>query len=554
MNESLATIWEQVAAAVPDQVAIRHRSRAWTYREFDMRAARLAAAFERSGVAAGARVACYLYNSAAYLEALHAALKLSAVPINVNYRYRQEELTHLLTDSEANVIVFHSSLADRVAEVLPRLPDLRLAVQVADEPAEAVAGAVELEELVASAPPLPPRQRSGRDELLVYTGGTTGLPKGVVWPHGSLFEATAFSAYRAAGRPPPASVEGAVAIAVELMEDGRWTVSLPVVPLMHTTGLFVTIGTLLMGGTVVFSPSRSLDPPAVLSTVQEERVTQLVIAGNAVARPLADEILRAERAGRPYALDSLERITSSGVAWSDDVKRFFLERRPIQLVEILGASEGGPFATAVTASLEDLPSRFLPTEGTKVLLDDDGTEVTPGSDEIGVLAFSGPMPVGYHQDPHLTATTYRWIGGRRYVIPGDHATVAADGSIKLLGRGAAVINTGGEKVYATEVEEVLLTHPAVVDCAVVGVPDERWGESVAAVVQLALEVDGAELIEHVGSRLAGYKKPRHVVVVDAVRRGPNGKVELRWARELAAGRIAAPPAGPGTHASQEGGR
>ena len=534
MNESLATLWEHVAAAVPDQVAVRHRGRSWTYREFDARAARLAAALERSGVGVGARVACYLYNSAAYLETLHAALKLSAAPVNVNYRYRQEELEHLLTDSEADVIVFHSSLADRVADVLPRLGRLRLAVQVADEPGELLDGAVELEQLVAGASPLPPRPRSGQDELLVYTGGTTGLPKGVVWPHGSLFEATAFSAYRAAGKLPPATVEGAVAIALELVEEGRRTVSLPVVPLMHTTGLFVTIGTLLIGGTVVFSPSRSLDPPAVLATVEEEGVTQLVIAGNAVARPLAEEILRRERAGRPYDLGSLERITSSGVAWSDDVKRFFLERGPIQLVEILGASEGGPFATAVATSVGDLPSRFLPTTGTKVLVDDDGREVTPGSGEIGVLAYTGPMPVGYHQDPHRTAATYRWIGGSRYVIPGDYATVGADGSINLLGRGAAVINTGGEKVYATEVEEVLLTHPAVVDCAVVGVPDERWGEAVAAVLQLAGPVEREELVEHVGARLAGYKKPRHVVVVDAVRRGPNGKLELRWAREVAA--------------------
>jgi acyl-CoA synthetase (AMP-forming)/AMP-acid ligase II len=537
LNESLATCWEHVAAAVPDQVAIRHRGQSWTYRAFDDRAARLAGALERAGVVPGARVACYLYNSAAYLETLYAALKLSAVPVNVNYRYRQDELTHLLADSGTEVIVFHSSLADRVADVLPRLAGMRLAIQVADEPAELVAGAVELEDLVAGAEPVAPRPRSGQDELLVYTGGTTGLPKGVIWPHGSLFDATAFSAYRAAGKLAPASLEGILATAIELVEEGSRTVSLPVVPLMHTTGLFVTIGTLLIGGTVVFSPSRSLDPPAVLALVQEAGVTQLVIAGNAVARPLAEEIARAEAAGRPYDLSSLERIISSGVAWSDDVKRFFLERGPIQLAEILGASEGGPFATSVATSVDDLPSRFFPTDGTKVLVDDIGTEATPGSGQIGVLAFTGAMPVGYYGDPHRTSATYRLIDGQRYVIPGDHATVAADGSIRLLGRGAAVINTGGEKVYATEVEEVLLTHPAVLDCAVVGVPDERWGEAVAAVVQLRDPVSDEDLSEHVAARLAGYKKPRHVVVVDAVQRGPNGKVELRWARQLAAERL-----------------
>jgi 3-oxocholest-4-en-26-oate---CoA ligase len=464
------------------------------------------------------------------------------VPVNVNYRYRHDELVHLLSDAGAEVIVFHSSLADRVSDVLPRLPGIHLAVQVDDDGSPLVAGAVALEDLVAGALPLPPRRRSGQDEVLVYTGGTTGLPKGVVWPQAALFEATAFSAYRAAGKEPPATLEAAVTIAAELLREGSRTVSLPAVPLMHTTGLFVTIGTLLIGGTVVFSPSRSLDPAAVLRLVDEERVTQLVIAGNAVARPLADEVLRAERAGRPYDLGSLVRIASSGVAWSDDLKRFFLERRPIQLIEILGASEGGPFATSVVSALDELPSRFTPTAGTRVL-GDDGADVVPGSGRVGVLAFAGPMPVGYHQDPHGTAAAYRTIDGRRHVVPGDFATVAADGTIRLLGRGAAVVNTGGEKVYPTEVETVLLGHPDVVDCVVIGVPDERWGEVVVAVVQLRRDVDPAELRELVGARLAGYKKPRHMVVVESLRRGPNGKVELRWAREVALRRLASPDAG-----------
>jgi 3-oxocholest-4-en-26-oate---CoA ligase len=543
MNESFATLWEHVAAALPDQVAVRHARRTLTYAALDERASRLAGALREAGVGPGSKVACCQYNGAEYLETLYATLKLSAVPVNVNYRYRQDELTHLLADAGAEVVVFHSSLADRVEDVLPGLPAVRLAVQVTDEPRALVPGARHLEDLVGGARPAPPSPRSGQDELLVYTGGTTGLPKGVVWTHAALFDATAFSAYRAAGREPPDSLGGAVEVAVSLRDEGRRTTSLPVVPLMHTTGLFVTMGTLLVGGTVVFSPSRSLDPAVVLRLVGEERVTQLVIAGNAVARPLADEMERAERARRPYDLSSLERITSSGVAWSDDLKRFLLERRPVQLVEILGASEGGPFAVSVVSGLDDLPSRFAPTAGTKVLRED-GTEVAPGSGEIGELAFTGPMPEGYHRDRERTAATYQWIDGRRWVIAGDFATVAADGSIRLLGRGAAVVNTGGENVYTKEVEDALMSHAAVADCVVVGVPDERWGEAVAAVVQLRdADVTAEQLADHVGARLAGYKRPRHVAVVDAVRRGPNGKVELRWAREAAMRRQSPSPSG-----------
>lgn len=538
MNESFATLWEGVAAALPEQVAIRFGGASWTYAAFDARASRLAAAFRAAGAGPGSRVACCLYNSPAYLETMHAALKLRAVPVNVNYRYLADELTHLLADAEAEVLVFHASLAGRIEEVLGRLPALRLAVQVADEHRPPPPGAVDMEAIVRDAAPLEPIPRTGDDPILIYTGGTTGTPKGVEWTQAALFDASVVATYRAAGVAPPDSPEAVVAAAVALRDGGRRTISLVAVPLMHTTGLVSTMGTLLMGGTVVLAPGRSLDPAAVLRLVEEEAVTQLVIAGDAVARPLADEIRRAEAAGRPYDLSTLERMTSSGVAWSDDLKRFLLERHRMQLVELLAATEGGPFARAVTAGVEELPSRFEPLPGT-IVLAEDGSVVTPGSDQVGVLAFAGPMPAGYRGDPERTAATYRWIDGRRFVIPGDHVTVAADGTIRFIGRGAAVVNTGGEKVYTKEVEDALLTHPGVVDCVVVGVPDRRLGEAVAALVQLG--GDGAtaeELSEHVGARLAGYKKPRHLLFVDAVRRGPNGKVELRWAREHAAAHVA----------------
>jgi acyl-coenzyme A synthetase/AMP-(fatty) acid ligase len=228
---------------------------------------------------------------------------------------------------------------------------------------------------------------------------------------------------------------------------------------------------------------------------------------------------------------------SSGVAWTDDVKRALLERHPMLLTEVLASSEGGPYAIAQVASVEDLPSRFVLTPGT-VVLDEQGEQVEPGSDRIGMLAFTGPMPRGYHGDPEKTAGVFFDRGGERYVMPGDFVRLREDNSIEFLGRGSGVVNTGGEKVYPGEVEDVLLTHPDVADCAIVGVPDERWGEAVAAVVALKRgEATPDELVDHVGAQLAGYKKPRHVVVVDALPRGPNAKLDLPAVRRYAIDQI-----------------
>ncbi|MBO0704981.1 MAG: AMP-binding protein [Candidatus Dormibacteraeota bacterium] len=539
MDENLATLWEHVAATVPDRVAVRQGGRALTYRDFERRSAQLASALLAAGVGEGTKVACFLYNSPELLETLWGALKVRAVPVNVNYRYQADEVRHLLTDADAEVLVFHSSLAGRLRGVLEQLPDLRLVVRVRDEPGSEPGPAVnEFEDLIGLHEPLPPTPRSGQDQLFTYTGGTTGLPKGVVWTHSALFDATSFSAYDAAGRTPPDTLEEAVTIVRELLEAGTLVVSLPVVPLMHTTGLFVSIGTLLVGGTVVFTEGRSLDPPAIWKVVADAGVAQLVIAGDAVARPLVEELRRADADGRPYDLRTLVRIISAGVAWTDEVKRFLLERGHLQLVEILAASEGGPFAFAVSSAVDDLPSRFRPVAGTRVFRDAGGL-VSPGSDEIGTLAFAGAMPLGYYKDPEKTASVYRWIEGTRYVMPGDYVRVRADGSIEMLGRGAAVINTGGEKVYPAEVEGVLLAQLSVADCAVVGVPDARWGEVVTALVVPrepgAVSVEA--LMDAVGAHLAGYKKPRHVVLVDSLRRGPNSKLDLAWARDLARKRV-----------------
>jgi len=533
-DANFATLWEHVAAAVPDRIAVFDGGTEVTYAALDDAAGRLAAAWLDVGVRPGTKVGCCLFNGLAYLETVYAALKLGAVPVNVNYRYRSGELVQVLADADVEVLVFHGDLADRVEEAVRELPGLRALVQAGGGPP--VDGAVGLDECRAQYEPVPHALRSGDDELFLYTGGTTGLPKGVIWQQKALFESLSYQAYGVAGEEPPADVEEAVATVRRIAAQERTPRTLPVAPLMHATGLFNAMGTLLLGGTVVFPPGRSFDPRTVWETVAAQRVTRMIIAGNAVARPLAEELERAEREDRPYAIDSLQAVISSGMVWSDDVKRAFLERHSMLLLEVFGSTEGGPYAYAETATLADLPTRLVLVPGARVI-DARGEDVQPGSDAIGTLAYTGPLPLGYYKDPEKTASVYRRLGGERYVMPGDLVKVAPDGSIVLLGRGSGVINTGGEKVYPTEVENALLSHPSVVDCAVVGLPDERWGETVAALVCLSDGTTAEELIAHAATSLAGYKKPRHVIVLETLPRGPNAKLDLAAARRLAADRV-----------------
>jgi acyl-CoA synthetase (AMP-forming)/AMP-acid ligase II len=533
-DANFATLWERVSAAVPDRLAVYDGGREVTYAAFDEAAGRLAAAWRDVGVRPGTKIGCYLFSGIAYLEAVYAALKLGAVPVNVNYRYRSKELVQVLADADVEVLVFQGELADRVEEALPELPDLRALVQAGG--GEPLAGAVGLDDFKAPFEPVPHASRSGADELFLYTGGTTGLPKGVIWQQRALFESLSYQAYGVAGEKPPADVEEAVAIVRRIAAEERSPRTLPLAPLMHATGLFNAMGTLLLGGTVMFPPGRSLDPRAVWETVEARRVTRMIIAGDAMARPLAEELERAEREGRPHKLDSLQAVISAGMVWSDEAKLAFLERHPMLLLEVFASTEGGPYAYAETASPEDLPTRFVLVPGARVL-DERGGDVQPGSGSIGTLAYTGPLPLGYYKDAEKTASTYRSIGGDRYVMPGDLARVAPDGSLVLLGRGSSVINTGGEKVYPAEVESALLSHPSVVDCAVLGLPDEVWGETVAALVCLSDETTAEELIAHAAKSLAGYKKPRQVIVLEALPRGPNAKLDLAGARRLAADRL-----------------
>jgi acyl-CoA synthetase (AMP-forming)/AMP-acid ligase II len=564
MDVSFGTIWEAIARDLPDAVAISEPARDYTFAEFEDRAARLATALAAAGIGPGDKVACYLYNGAPYLETMFAAFKVGAVPVNANYRYTKDELTALLADADAAALVFSGDLAANVVHAVSTLPSLRLLVRAGPAPdltpsgadavtgadavsgADAVRDAPELADLYAATAPRPREPRPGSDQLFMYTGGTTGKPKGVIWHMYQLFGSMSAGLFRRLDvAAPPATVDDLIAIVASVRASGASPVTLSVVPLMHATGLFNSMGTLTVGGRVVLTKPGGLDPRHVWELVGAQRVRTLVVAGNAVCQPLVDELLAAEAAGRPHDLSSLESVTSSGTVLSDRIKRALHERATITITDAIASSEGGPFAYAVTSSAADLPSRFYPVAATRVLTAS-GAPVVPGSGEVGTLAFGGSIPSGYYKDEAKTSATFRVVDGVRYTMPGDLATVEADGAIRFLGRGAGVINTGGEKVHPQEVEDILLACPGVTDVSVVGVPDETWGERVVAVVATeSATLTAGELRDAVRRRLAGYKVPKAVILLPALPRTPTGKLELARVRGIAADAVSASESGPG---------
>jgi fatty-acyl-CoA synthase len=535
-RDNLASLLEAVADAVtmvaPQRPALVHAGcRSVTWAQFDDRAARLAGFLAAEGIGAGDRVGIGLPNCPEYLESLFAVLKLRAVPVNVNYRYGATELEQIVRLAGMRGLVAAPLLADAVGAVAARLPELRV---VMAGPVGDPSPHPRYEDAV-SGPPAPRRPRSPHDEILLLTGGTTGLPKAVVWDNAGVCGVVS-SAYRRAGVPVPRDPAEVVVAAAAAVRADTAPVALPASPLMHGTGFFFSLGDLLRGGRVVTLPQRSLDPAALWTAVQVERVEELVIVGDAFAVPMLAELDRAAAAGAPYDLGSLRRIVSSGVRWSPGVKRRLLAAGRFTLQDSIAATEGGPFGISMSGPDADtVTSRFTLPDNARVI-GPDGADVRPGSGEVGLLASTGNLPLGYLDDPAATAEVFRTIDGIRYAVPGDAATVAADGTLTLLGRGSGVINTGGEKVFAEEVEEVLVAHPGVAEAVVVGVPDDRWGSRVAALVVPApgAHPDPDALAEHVAGRLAGYKRPRVVELVPEIRRTLSGKVDRRWAQDVAA--------------------
>ena len=544
---NLATAWEAIADALAAAEAVNHGDVVRTWADFERVASLVAGHLDDAGLRPGAKVALYLYNTNEYLEATFGAFKARCVPVNVNYRYLEGELHHLLDNSDAEAVVVSAELVERLGAVRADLPLIRTVLVVGASDGHPVPDwrrddgtplAVGFDDAVAAATPMPRIERSGDDLWFLYTGGTTGMPKGVMWPHRSLI-GTAAATFRIIGAPVPTTAADVVAAARAFHDSGAAIRLLAAAPLMHGTSGLSANGVLLAGGSVTTLTGRSLDGAELCATVQDRRITQLTIVGDAFAKPMLAALEEADAAGRPYDLSSLRMIVSSGVIWSQPVKDELLRWTDAIMADLLGSSEGTGFGASVTRrGRSTATASFRLGEHARVFTEE-GREVVAGSGEIGVLAVGGPIPIGYYKDPDKTAATFRTFGGRVWSVPGDFATVESDGTIRLLGRGSACINTAGEKVYPEEVEEVLKLHPAVTDANVVGLADERWGQSVNAVVELvAGQADSAELrqaiIAHTKEHLAGYKCPKALVVVDAIRRGPNGKADYRWAAGIAA--------------------
>jgi len=520
---SFARTWAGIAAAVPDRDALVCGDRRISWGAFEERSGRLASHLWDHGVRPGDKVAIDATNRPEYLEAFFAALRIGAAPVNVNYRYVADEVRYVLENSGARAIVHDPAFADAALEAVAGL-DVPIVVLETGAAYEAALAAA------APAGPWQDRAPDGDDLLLLYTGGTTGMPKGVMWRNDDLYRAL-----WQMGRPnsePPDPVAAARA-------GKRAGTCLPACPLMHGTGLFIAMSTLSGSGTVVLVDRVGLDAELLWDEVVTRDVAVLTIVGDVFARPLLDAL---EQHPDRWDLAALRAITSSGVTWSPDVKAGLLRHLPhVTLIDSLGASEGMMTRTASDARSEIKPARFAVNDRVTVLSEETGTPVAPGSDEVGMVAVTGPIPLGYHGDEEKTAATFRVVDGIRYSIPGDYATVDADGTICLLGRGSACINTGGEKVYPEEVELLLREHPGVVDCLVVGVPDERFGEQVVALVVADPTVDPASLPDDVTvfcrGRLSGYKRPRHVVVLDSLGRSAAGKADYPRLREVARARI-----------------
>ncbi|HEU5150242.1 MAG TPA: acyl-CoA synthetase [Iamia sp.] len=528
MAFNLADLVEHTVDAVPDRTALVCGDRSVTFAELEARANRLAHHLAAQGIGERDHVAIYSLNSIEYVEAMLAAYKLRAVPINVNYRYVTDELVYLFDNADIVAVVFQAAFADRIAAVTDRLPRLRHLIQIDDgTPAPAATGAVDYEAAIAGCSP--ERDFGPRDDgdlYILYTGGTTGMPKGVMWRHEDVWRTLGGGIDFVTGE----RVEDEYQLS-RIAAEAVPPTGLVLAPLMHGAAQWGTLGGLFKGVTNVLLPK--FDPHDVWTAVEAHGIAVVTITGDAMARPLIEALRE-----RSYDTSSLVAISSTAAVFSPVVKDQLFELLPdLFISEAVGSTEGGFNGLRLvekgkTQTGDGLINVPLGPDSVIIGMDHD-RPVAPG--ETGRLARGGNVPLGYYKDPEKTAATFIEVDGKRYSVPGDIARLELDGTLTLLGRGSQCINSGGEKIFPEEVESALKAHPKVFDALVLGVPDDRWGQRVAAVVQPRPgEVPTLdELAEHCRARLARYKAPRQLHLVDEVPRQPSGKPDYTRARAVA---------------------
>ncbi len=537
MNLNFASIWENTSDLIPNETAIVCGENSKTWQEYNEIAAKLASGLMDAGLNTYSKAGLYLHNSNEYLEAQFAIFKIGGTPINVNYRYKAEELIYLLDNSDNEALFYQACYGDQINKIKDSLPKIKIWIEVPDGSDSIVDGCSNYVSLIKNSSPMDRWERPEDIVYMLYTGGTTGMPKGVMYNQAEFITGM-FRTLRAMGYELPKDMDKLNEYILDLNSKKELPVSLVGCPLMHGTGMW--LGCFVphnLGGTVATIPGLGFDPDKIWQECSRLNATNIVIVGDAFARPMLDALDSAKENNTPYDLGSLEQITSSGVMWSAEVKSGLLKHHDMRLMDTFGSSEGGMGASLSTRENTPETANFTLNPG-MIVLKDDGNLVEPGSNDMGMLGISGDVamiPIGYYKDEKKSAETFREYKGTRYSFPGDYAQVSADGSITLLGRGSNCINSAGEKIYPEEVEEALKKDPVIFDCLVVGLPDARFGEKIVAIVSTEdnQETDEATIINNAREILAGYKLPKKVIFSDIVKRAPNGKADYKWAKSYA---------------------
>jgi len=538
MNLDFASVWEMVSDLVPENDALICGEDIVTWKEYDDRSSKIASALSEVGLGANSKAGLYLNNSNEYLIAQYAIFKIGGIPINVNYRYVEEELIYLLENSDAEAVFYHACYSSRIKEIAGSLPNIKAWIEVSDGTESKFDQSLKYEELLNQHPPMKRIHRDPETIYMLYTGGTTGMPKGVMYKQGE-FLVYLFRTLKAMGYDVPEDLSDLESRIEASKSSNAFIRSVVGCPLMHGTGMWLgAFLPLLLGGTAITTSNLGFDPDQLWAQVQNKKATNIVIVGDAFAKPMLDALNRGVSDGNAYDISSVQVIISSGVMWSAQVKQGLLEHHDMKLMDTMGSTEGGMGASVTTRDNPPATAKFALNPGV-IVLADDGEILTPGSEKIGLIGTSGLVPVGYYKDEKKSAETFREVDGVRYSFPGDYAKLEVDGTITLLGRGSNCINSAGEKIYPEEVEEALKKDALVFDCLVVGMPDEKFGQKIVAVVSTVdnQQVNESELIENTRKSIAGYKLPKTILFTDEVQRAPNGKANYKWAKAFAEERL-----------------